>query len=134
MITPAQCRKIVDDILFDSFGVYHYVFLEEPLILIGEYNFAFEAKFCRADVLRIYEFTAMRVDVVELLIKFTSASSRHRIRVFFTDEELLRVTISKRYVPNDYDTYESEYAVSREEVIPYVTFTIRDEIGDRHQI
>lgn len=133
MPSPTQCRKIIDDILFDSFGVYHYVFLDKPIILIGEYNFVFEATFGREDAPRNYNFAAMRADVDELLIMIASSSSRLRLNVFYTDEELQRVTILKRYSP-DYILHDTEHSVPREEAIRLVTYTIRDEIGDRHQI
>lgn len=133
MITPAQCKKIVDDILFDSFGVYHYVFLEEPIMLIGDHNFVFNAKFCREDALRIYDFGVMRANHSELIIMVTSRSSRLFFNVFFTDGALQWVVISKLYSP-DFKKYTTEHSVPQDETIPFVTFTIRDEIGDRHQI
>jgi hypothetical protein len=58
MITSLQCRKIVDDILFDSFGFYHYVSLEPLDITCTSFSFICLGNFVKYNMNRRFTFEA----------------------------------------------------------------------------
>jgi len=122
MLAPSQCRGIVDDILFDSFGFYHYVCLKQPEIVCSKLDFSYLVEnfvnLSDPRDFRCFSFCA-ELHSDKLQITIANVAVRLQFDIYFSHDKQYRLVITSAYPLATREQYTETYSLDPEDPVVF---------------